>query len=61
MPDDEGSWANLGLAYVEQARVTGNPTFYVQAEKAIDRSLEVLSYDNARGVLRWAPKWCGRW
>jgi len=47
VPDDEGSWASLGLAYVEQARVTGNPTFYVQAEKAIDRSLEVRAEDNA--------------
>ena len=28
VPRDHASWANLAVAYVEQARVTGNATYY---------------------------------
>ncbi|KOV68946.1 tetratricopeptide repeat protein [Streptomyces sp. AS58] len=38
-PRDFGSWAVLGLAYVEQARVDGDPSRYPQAERALKRSL----------------------
>ncbi|MFD7402969.1 tetratricopeptide repeat protein [Streptomyces sp. NPDC059866] len=38
-PRDFGGWATLGLAYVEQARVDGDPSRYPQAERALDRSL----------------------
>src|SRR3954454_9537226 len=38
-PRDFGSWAALGLAYVEQARTKGDPSRYPQAEKALKRSL----------------------
>ncbi|AGS68611.1 tetratricopeptide repeat protein [Streptomyces collinus] len=38
-PRDAGSWATLGLAYVEQARTKGDPARYPQAEKALRRSL----------------------
>ncbi|MER6471825.1 tetratricopeptide repeat protein [Streptomyces collinus] len=38
-PKDAGSWATLGLAYVEQARTKGDPARYPQAEKALRRSL----------------------
>jgi tetratricopeptide (TPR) repeat protein len=38
-PRDFGSWATLGLAYVEQARTKGDPARYPQAEKALRRSL----------------------
>ncbi|OXY96343.1 hypothetical protein BEK98_13185 [Streptomyces diastatochromogenes] len=38
-PRDFGSWATLGLAYVEQARTKGDPARYPQAEKALKRSL----------------------
>ncbi|MFJ3643192.1 tetratricopeptide repeat protein [Streptomyces sp. NPDC090108] len=38
-PKDYGSWATLGLAYVEQARTTADPGRYPQAEKALKRSL----------------------
>ena len=47
LPQDYEGWANLGIAYVEQARVTGNPSFYALADKAITRSLEVRAKDNA--------------
>ncbi|KOV70208.1 hypothetical protein ADK64_03520 [Streptomyces sp. MMG1121] len=38
-PKDAGSWATLGLAYVEQARTKGDPSRYPQADKALRRSL----------------------
>ncbi|MET7599774.1 tetratricopeptide repeat protein [Streptomyces sp. NPDC005481] len=40
-PRDFGSWATLGLAYVEQARTKGDPSRYPQAERALDRSLRL--------------------
>ncbi|WP_371658874.1 tetratricopeptide repeat protein [Streptomyces sp. NBC_00280] len=44
-PKDFGSWATLGLAYVEQARTKGDPSRYPQAQQALNRSLE-LEPDN---------------
>ncbi|MFF0009357.1 tetratricopeptide repeat protein [Streptomyces tibetensis] len=38
-PRDFGSWATLGVAYVEQARTKGDPSRYPQAERALKRSL----------------------
>lgn len=40
-PKDFGSWSMLGLAYVEQARTSGDSSRYPQAEKALKRSLEL--------------------
>ncbi|MFC8516938.1 tetratricopeptide repeat protein [Streptomyces sp. NPDC057257] len=40
-PKDYGSWATLGLAYVEQARTKGDPSRYPQADKALKRSLDI--------------------
>ncbi|MFF1305451.1 tetratricopeptide repeat protein [Streptomyces sp. NPDC058307] len=48
-PKDYGSWATLGLAYVEQARTKGDPSRYPQAEQALKRSLEVEP-DNGQGL-----------
>jgi tetratricopeptide (TPR) repeat protein len=39
LPQDFGSWSALGLAYVQQARVTADPGFYPKAEEALNRSL----------------------
>lgn len=47
LPGDAPSWAHLGLAYVEQARVTGNPTYYGKADQAVAESLSVQAEDNA--------------
>lgn len=47
LPGDGVAWAALGLSYVEQARVTGDPAFYTKADQAIDRSRAVLPEDNA--------------
>lgn len=41
LPGDWITWANLGLAYVQQARVTGDPSNYGRAEEALNRSLSV--------------------
>ncbi|MEX5712762.1 tetratricopeptide repeat protein [Parafrankia sp. FMc6] len=46
VPGDWPAWAELGLAYVEQARVTGDPTSYPRADGAFARSLELRSVDN---------------
>ena len=47
VPGDSRSWATLGLAYVEQARVSGNPAFYAKADEAVARSLDASPQDNA--------------
>ena len=47
VPGDHRSWATLGLAYVEQARVSGNPTFYAKAEEAVARSLDAEPEENS--------------
>ncbi|WP_436774290.1 tetratricopeptide repeat protein [Yinghuangia sp. YIM S09857] len=38
-PDDARTLATLGAAYVEQARVTGDPAYYPRAEEALARAL----------------------
>src|SRR5258708_5935635 len=38
LPSDWQTWAGLGQAYVEQARVTGDPSYYAKAAGALDRS-----------------------
>ncbi|MCC5475009.1 tetratricopeptide repeat protein [Streptomyces barringtoniae] len=48
-PKDSGSWATLGLAYVEQARTKGDPARYPQAERALNRSL-ALTPDNDQAL-----------
>jgi len=46
VPGDHVSWATLGLAYVQQARVTVDPSFYPRAEGALQRSLGITEADN---------------
>lgn len=38
-PRDASGWAALGVAYIEQARVTGDPTYYPKADDVLRRSL----------------------
>jgi tetratricopeptide (TPR) repeat protein len=40
-PKDATGWATLGVAYVEQARTSGDPTRYPQAQKVFERSLKL--------------------
>jgi len=45
-PRDATGWATLGLAYVEQARLSADPTYYTKAADVLDRSLRVSPTDN---------------
>ncbi|MFE9058266.1 tetratricopeptide repeat protein [Streptomyces mutabilis] len=40
-PRDFVGWAALGLAHVERARTDGDPSRYLRAERALERSLEL--------------------
>ncbi|CUU56955.1 Tetratricopeptide repeat-containing protein [Parafrankia irregularis] len=46
VPGDWPAWAELGLAYVELARRTGDPTSYPRAESAFARSLALRPEGN---------------
>ncbi|MFF5080614.1 tetratricopeptide repeat protein [Actinoplanes sp. NPDC000266] len=46
-PDDWKTWAELGTAYVERARTTGEAADYVRARVALDRSQKIHPRDNA--------------
>jgi tetratricopeptide (TPR) repeat protein len=39
VPGDWRAWSALGSAYLDEARISGNPTLYPKAEGAFDRSL----------------------
>ncbi|QIK64933.1 tetratricopeptide repeat protein [Nocardioides sp. HDW12B] len=41
LPEDDSAWATLALAYVEQARLTGDPSYYPKAEQAVATSLDL--------------------
>lgn len=45
-PGDYVSWSTLGLAYVQQAKVTVNPEFYPRAQGALDKSIQINKDDN---------------
>ncbi|HET7486310.1 MAG TPA: tetratricopeptide repeat protein [Acidimicrobiales bacterium] len=46
VPGDDAAWAALGMAYVEQAKVSANPQLYPKAEGALRRSLKLRPEDN---------------
>ncbi len=50
LPADDPSWATLGLAYVEQARVGGDAAFYTKADEAIARSFALRPDDNSSAL-----------
>jgi tetratricopeptide (TPR) repeat protein len=45
-PTDWRGFASLGLAYVQEARITADPSYYPKAEAALRRSLRLNSNDN---------------
>lgn len=47
LPEDWQAWAALGSAYVEQARISADPSAYPKAEEAFARSLEIHPELNA--------------
>jgi tetratricopeptide (TPR) repeat protein len=50
-PEDAPLWARLGAAYTEQARVTGDPSYYGRAQGALDRSLQIEPADNGEALI----------
>ncbi len=46
VPEDDVSWATLGLAYVQQARVAVDPSLYPRADGVLAKSLELNDTDN---------------
>jgi tetratricopeptide (TPR) repeat protein len=46
VPNDWRSYANLGLAYVQQARVTADPSYYPKAQGVLRKSLELNRSEN---------------
>lgn len=45
-PRDAKGWAGLGFAYVEQARITADPTYYPKADRALAKA-DALAPDEA--------------
>jgi tetratricopeptide (TPR) repeat protein len=50
VPGDAPGWATLAVAYVEQARVSGDASLYPLAVEAVKRSLEAQPEDNAAAL-----------
>ena len=46
VPGDYATWAQLGSAYVEEARVTADPTYYQKADGALQKSLALRPQGN---------------
>ena len=51
VPDDWRSYASLGLAYVQQARITADPSYYPKAQGVLQRSLRVNATDNFEAMV----------
>lgn len=50
VPGNAAGWAGLGASYVELARITGDPTNYGEAQRALDRSLQLKPEGNAEAL-----------
>lgn len=53
-PGDWRSHAMLGLAYVQQARITADPSYYPKAEAVLERSLALHGEENFEALLGMA-------
>jgi tetratricopeptide (TPR) repeat protein len=51
IPQDWRGFASLGLAYVAQARVTADPSWYAKAEGALRESLRLHAEGNVEALL----------
>jgi tetratricopeptide (TPR) repeat protein len=60
LPADAGSWAALGSAYIQQARVSGDPSYYPKAAGALHRSMEIEPERNAQALTGLAALAAGR-
>ena len=50
-PTDDQSWASLGQAYLQQARLTADPSYYAKASTALDASLRLRPVGNGAALL----------
>ena len=50
VPGDHPAWAALATVYVQQAAVTGDPSYYARAEGALEKSLGIEPVDNAAAL-----------
>ena len=46
VPNDYPAWATLGLAYVQQAKITVNSDYYPKAQGSFEKSLSINDIDN---------------
>jgi tetratricopeptide (TPR) repeat protein len=53
LPEDYVAWASLGIAYVQQARISADPSLYGRAEGALDRSLKI---DDTQNFVAYAGR-----
>jgi len=51
VPGDYDTWAALGGAYLERARVSADPSYYPKAEGALRRSLTIHPDGNATALI----------
>ncbi|MDP9296596.1 MAG: tetratricopeptide repeat protein, partial [Actinomycetota bacterium] len=51
VPEDWRSYASLGLAYVQEARITADPSYYPKAQGVLQRSLALDSADNFEAMV----------
>ncbi len=51
LPTDWRSFASLGLAYVAQARITADPSYYPKAEGVLEQSLRLDIQDNFEALV----------
>lgn len=51
VPGGHATWPELGSAYVQRARLTGDPTYYPRAEAALRRSLALNDTTNYAAMV----------
>jgi tetratricopeptide (TPR) repeat protein len=54
LPNDWNALASLGLAYVQQARVSADPSYYPKAQGALNRSLQLNDSSNFNALVGMA-------
>ncbi|WP_329100892.1 tetratricopeptide repeat protein [Micromonospora sp. NBC_01699] len=54
LPGDWTTWARLGSAYVQQARITADPSYYPKAEGSLKRSLDLEKTTNWQAMVGMA-------
>ena len=50
-PNDDATWARLGSSYVEQARITADPSYYAKAQGALEKSLQLRPEGNGAALI----------